>query len=68
MFRNNWRHVSIYGGVLSLFVIFYRSKNIKFVKFHIFGKSKPGKYGKLKNCAKQNVEIIGKKLSDKNDP
>ena len=39
-FENNWRYVSIYGGVLSLFVKFSRSKKIKFVKFHIFGKKK----------------------------
>ena len=30
-----WRYVSIYGGVLSLFVKFSRSKKIKFVKFHV---------------------------------
>ena len=37
-FGNNGRYVSIYGGVLSLFVKFSRSKKIKSVKFHIFGK------------------------------
>ena len=26
-FGNNWRYVSIYGGVLSLFVKFFKSKN-----------------------------------------
>ena len=37
---NNWRYVlSIYEGVLSLFVKF-SSKKIKFVKFHAFGKKK----------------------------
>ena len=30
----------IYGGVLSLFVIFSRTKNIKFVNIPIFGKQK----------------------------
>ena len=35
----NWRYVSIYGGVLSLFVNFSRRiKNIKFVNIPIFGK------------------------------
>ena len=33
---NNRRYVSIYGGVLSLFVKFSRSKKIKFVQFHIY--------------------------------
>ena len=37
-FGNNWRYVSTYGGVLSLFVKFSRTKNIKFVNIPIFGK------------------------------
>ena len=36
LFGNNWRYVSIYGGVLSLFVKFSRSKNIKFVNIPTF--------------------------------
>ena len=51
-FGNNWRYLSIYGGVLSLFVKISRSKNFKFVNIPIFGK-KTGKYGRLKNCAKK---------------
>ena len=39
-FGNNWTYVSIYGGVLSLFVKFSKSKNIKFVTIPIFGKKK----------------------------
>ena len=43
----------IYGGVLSLFVKFSITKNIKFVKkIPIFG-MKTGKHGRLKNCAKK---------------
>ena len=57
---NNWRYVSIYGGVLSLFVKFSRSKNIKFVTIPIFGKKTPGKYGRLKNCAKKMSKICKK--------
>ena len=41
----------MYGGVRSLFVKFSRSKKIKSVKFHAFGK-KSGSYGRLKNCEK----------------
>ena len=40
-FGNNGKYVSIYGGVLSLFVRFSkRSRNIKFVNIPIFGKKK----------------------------
>ena len=66
-FGNNWRYVSIYGGVLPLFVKFSRPKNIKFVNIPIFGKKKSGKYGRLKNCAKKLSKFWKKKLSDKND-
>ena len=37
-FGSHWRYVSIFGGVLSLFVKLSRSKKIKFVKFRTFGK------------------------------
>ena len=40
MFGNMWRYVSIYGGLLSLFVKFSRSIKIKVIKLHIFGKKK----------------------------
>ena len=48
LFGNNRRYyVSIYGGVLSLFVKFFRTKIIKFVKNPIFiGKKITGKYGR----------------------
>ena len=48
--EKNWTYVSIYGGVLSLFVKFSKSKNIKFVNIPIFGK-KPQE--NKKNCAKK---------------
>ena len=48
---------------------FSRSKKIKFVKFHVFGDLFLGKYGRLKNCAKNMSKLWGKnfkkKLSDK---
>ena len=72
-FGNNWRYVSIYGGVLSLFVKFSRSKNFKFVKFHILeekirkmwkieklGEKISGKSGRLKNWAKKIRKLWGK--------
>ena len=51
----------MYGGVLSLFVKFSMTKNIKFVK------KKQENMEDLKNCAKKNVENWKKKPSDKND-
>ena len=66
-FEYNWRYVSIYGGVPSLFVKFSRrSKNIKFVNTSIFGK-KNRKIWKTEKLREKNVESMDKKLSDKND-
>ena len=50
----------MYGGVLSLFVKFSRSKEIKFVKFHTFGK-KTSKIWKIEKLREKNVEKLGKK-------
>ena len=55
--------VSIYGGVLSLFVNFSRTKNIN---IPILGK-KNKKTWKSK-LREKNVEKLDKKLSDKNKP
>ena len=57
----------MYGSVLSLSVKFSRSKKIKFVKFHVYGK-KIRKIWKIEKMRGKNVEIMGEKLSDKNDP
>ena len=54
--------VSIYGRVLSLFVKFSRSKNIKFVYIPIFGK-KNRKIRKIEKLREKNVENLGKKNS-----
>ena len=59
-FGNNWRYVSMYGGVLSLFVKFSGSKNIKFVNIPIFGK-KTGKIWKIEKLREKHVEKLGKK-------
>ena len=69
LFGNNWRYVSIYGGVLSLFMKFSRTKNIKFVNIPINGK-KTGKYGsrKTEKLSEKNVKNLDKKLPDENDP
>ena len=48
----------MYGGVLSLLAKCSRSEKIKFVKFHIFGKKKTGKYEGLKNLCENNVENL----------
>ena len=66
-FGNSWRYVSIYGGVLSLFVKFSRIKISSSLTFQYLEK-KTGKYGRLRNCAKKMSGIWKKKLSDKNDP
>ena len=60
-FGNNWRYESIYGGVLSLFMNFSRSKNIKFVNIPIFGKKR--KIWKIEKLREKNVEILEKKQS-----
>ena len=57
-FGNNWRYVPVYGGFLSLFVNFPRSKTIKFVKFHIFGK-KNQEIWKSEKLREKDVEIMG---------
>ena len=59
-FGSNWRYVSIYGGVLSLYVEIFSSNKNKFVKFHVFGKKKTGRSGRLKNCAKKIWKLWGK--------
>ena len=67
-FGNNWRYVSIYGGVLPPFVKFSRRiKNIKFVNIPILGKNKTRKICKIEKLSEKNVEEMDKKLSDKND-
>ena len=43
-FGNNFRYVSIYGGVLSLSVKSSRTENTEFVNIPIFGEIKTGKY------------------------
>ena len=65
-FGNNWRYVSIFGGVLSLFVKFSRSKKIKFVKVLTYLGNKIKKIWKIEKLREKKVEIMGKKLSDKN--
>ena len=62
-FGNNWRWVSTYGGVLSLFVKFSRSKNIKFVNIPIFGKKKNRKIWKIEKMREKKVENLEKKSS-----
>ena len=52
---------SKYGGVLSLFVKFFK-KN-KFVKFHTFGRKTIRKIWKIEKLREKNVEIMEKKLS-----
>ena len=47
-----------YGGVLSLFVKFSRSKKIRFLNFHIF--KKKGKSAKIKKLREKNMENMGK--------
>ena len=47
---------------------FSRSEKIEFVKFHIFGGEKIGKIWKIEKLREKNVEIMEKKLSDKNEP
>ena len=64
-FRNNWRYQSRYGVVLSLFGIFSRSKNIRFVKFRIF-REKIRKIRKTKKNREKDMETMRKELSDKN--
>ena len=59
-FGNNWRYISIYGGVLSLLVKFSRSKNIKFVNFPIFEKKKQKNMEDWK-VARKNCRQFGKK-------
>ena len=59
--------MSIYGGVLSLFVKFSRTKNIKFVNIPTFGK-KNRKIWKIEKLLETNVEKLEKKLPNKNDP
>ena len=57
--------MSIHGGVLSLFVKFSRTKNIKFVNIPIFGRKKnPRKIWKIeKNCVEKMPKIGGKNRS-----
>ena len=57
--------IIIYGGVLSLFVEFSRTKNIKFVNIPIFGK-KNRKIWEIEKLLEQHVGNLEKKLSDKN--
>ena len=59
----------MYGGVLSLLFVKFsrRSKKIKFVKFHVFGK-KIRKLWEIEKLREKKVEIMKKNISDKNDP
>ena len=66
MFGNMWRYVSIYGGLLSLFVKFSRSIKIKVIKLHIFGK-KNRKIWKIENCAKKMSKLWKNSSPIKND-
>ena len=61
-FGNNRRYVSIYGGVLSRFVKFSRTKNYinKFVNIPIFGKKQ--EIWKSEKLREKNVEIWKKDL------
>ena len=67
---NNWKYASRYGGVLSEFVKYFRSKKIRQVVNHkyIIRKKISGKSGRLKSCAKKIWKLLAKKLSDKNEP
>ena len=60
--------MSIYGGVLSLFVKLSRTKNIKFVNIPIYYGEKNRKIGRIEKLREKNVKKMGKKLSDKNEP
>ena len=60
-------YVSIYVGVLSLFVKFSRSQKTSSFKLYVVGK-KPRKIWKIEKLREKNVEIMGKKKSDKKDP
>ena len=71
-FGNNWRYVSIYGGILSLFVKFCRSKNLKFVTIPILKKRKQENMEdwriarkKCRNFGKEPTEITGKPKHNK---
>ena len=66
-FGSNWRYVSIYGGVLSLYVEIFSSNKNKYVKFHVFGK-KNRKIWEIEKLREKNMEIMGEKLSDNKDP
>ena len=56
-------YVSIYGGVLSLFVKLSRSKNIEFVKFHTYIlEKKIRKIWKNENLREKNVKKLEKAL------
>ena len=58
-------YVSIYGGALSLFVKFSRTKKIVFVKFHVIVKIR--KIWKIEKLREPNGKNEGKKRSSKND-
>ena len=60
--------INIRGGVLSLFVKFSRTKNIKFANIPIFGKKSRKIWEVEKIARKKSRKFGGKKLSDKNDP
>ena len=54
--------INIRGGVLSLFVKFSRTKNIKFANIPIFGK-KSRKIWEVEKLREKNVENFGEKNS-----
>ena len=67
-FDNNWRYVSKYGGVLSLFVKFSRSKKIRKVKYIMHLEEKNGKILKVKKMREKIWKLREKRISHKNDP
>ena len=59
---NNWGHISIHGGVRSLFEKFSKSKKSSSLKFTPLGKNQENMED---NCAKKMPKNWGKKLFDK---
>ena len=63
MCGNNWRHVSIYGGVLSLFVKFSQEAKKSSPLGFTYLEKKNRKIWKIEKLREKNVEIMGGKNS-----
>ena len=64
-FANNWRCVSRYGGVLSIFAKFSRNeKNQVLLNFTYLGGKKQENRGRVKQLREKNMGKMGKRLSD----